>query len=65
MKTNNQFGFVTLIGSVIMLLIDPRRRNNTRYLQPKYNKLNQIIGYITLIIVFLILMYYLILSNTG
>ena len=55
MKQKRFFGFIEMIGSVFMLLIDPRSNNNKEYLKNKYLKLNRIIGVCVLVILFLIL----------
>ncbi len=45
----NNYGFFEFIGSVIMLMIDPSR-NNKKYINPKYYKLDKIVGILSFII---------------
>ena len=53
----NYFGIVEMIGSVVLVLLDPVRTNNKKYLDKKYNSLNRIIGFITLSILIIALLY--------
>ena len=53
------FGFFEMIGSIILLLIDPNRRDNKKYLDSKYLKINRVIGIVTVIIVLGLISYYL------
>ena len=57
---DNRFGFFELIGSVILVLIDPIRKNNKKYLNPKYSRANRIVGVIASIVIMLVAMYYII-----
>ena len=43
------FGFIEMIGSIILLILDPDRTNNKKYLSRKHYKANRIVGIITLI----------------
>lgn len=45
-----------LIGSIVLLLVDPERNNFRRYLQPKYYKLNRYVGIITVLTMLIILL---------
>ncbi len=60
MNKKRLFGFIEMIGSVILLLIDPNRRDNKKYLKPDYLKTNRIVGIITISILLLIGLFYLI-----
>lgn len=53
----NYFGIVEMIGSVVLVLLDPVRTNNKKYLDKKYNSLNRIVGFITLSILIIALLY--------
>ena len=55
----NHFGFIEAIGSVILVLLDPVRTNNKKYLNKKYNTLNRIVGFITLLLSIIIILYFL------
>jgi len=57
---NHSFGFIEMIGSIILLIIDPNRRNNKKYLNRKYYKANRVTGFIALISIFIILTYLII-----
>ena len=50
-KEHKNFGFIEMIGSIVMLLFDPIRMDNKKYLQEKYYTLNRIIGIITLSVI--------------
>ncbi|MBV37007.1 MAG: hypothetical protein CMP47_16385 [Rickettsiales bacterium] len=56
---NGRFGFFEVVGSIILLLIDPNRRDNKKYLNPKYLKANRIVGIISCAILVGIGIYYL------
>lgn len=60
MNKKRHFGFIEMIGSVILLLIDPNRRDNKKYFKPDYLKTNRIVGIITISILLLIGLFYLI-----
>lgn len=49
-----------MIGSIILVLINPNRRNNKEYLKSKYLKLNRIFGFMMLLIITAVLGYFLI-----
>ncbi|MCH3882539.1 MULTISPECIES: hypothetical protein [Tenacibaculum] len=53
------FGFIEMIGSFVLLILDPDRRNNKKYLDKKYNSINRIIGIITLLLLSAITLYIL------
>lgn len=55
-RVSNKFGFMELIGSIVLLLVDPERNNFRRYLQPKYYKLNRYVGIITVLTMLIILL---------
>lgn len=59
MKNKKHFGFVEMIGSVVLLLLEPMNTNNKRYLDKKYYKLNRIVGSITIIILIAVILYFL------
>lgn len=56
-KENGNFGFLEMIGSIIMLLIDTNRMDNKKYLDKKYYRLNKIIGIITVISLLFVIVY--------
>jgi len=57
MKDKRYFGFIEMIGSVVMLKIDPARNNSKKYLSEKYYKLNRTVGIITIVILILLLLW--------
>lgn len=58
-NNNHPFGFIEMIGSVILQLLDPDRTNNKKYLSQKYYKANRVTGIIALVTVTLIIIYLL------
>jgi hypothetical protein len=54
----NHFSFIEMIGSVVLVLLDPVRKNNKRYLNQKYNHLNRVVGIVTLLILLVTLLYF-------
>ena len=56
---NQHFGFIELIGSIVLLLIDPDRRNHKKYLNPKYLKVNRITGIVTISILAFLGIYFI------
>ena len=54
---NRNFGFIEMIGSIILVLIDPNRGNSKEYLKPQYLKLCRIFGFIILTIIFLFIIF--------
>lgn len=48
LMNKKHFGFLEMVGSIILLLIDPNRWDNKKYLKPQYLRLNRIIGIITI-----------------
>lgn len=56
---NGRFGFFEAVGSIILLLIDPNRRDNKKYLNPKYSKANRIVGIVSSAVLLGIGIYYL------
>lgn len=55
MKNKNPRGFVffELVGSIMMLLIDPQRLNHKKYLDQKYYNTNRIVGIMTTVLLIL------------
>ncbi|UOB17891.1 hypothetical protein [Abyssalbus ytuae] len=51
------FGIFEMIGSIILLLIDPNRRDNKKYLDPRYLKINRIVGIVIVIIILGVILY--------
>ena len=56
----DRFGFFEAIGSIILLLVDPNRWNNKKYLNQKYLKANRVTGFIASLLTFVIIIYYLV-----
>ena len=56
--SNKWFGFFEVIGSIILLLLDPNRRDTRKYLDPKYLKANRVVGIVTSVAIFGIAIYY-------
>ncbi len=54
------FGLIELIGSIVLLLIEPNRRGNRKYLKSEFIKANRIAGLITLTLFFSVLIFYLV-----
>ena len=57
---NRNFGFFEAVGSVILLLLDPVRWDTKKYLDPKYLKINRVVGLIASITFLGISIYFLI-----
>lgn len=54
----NYFGFFEMIGSIVLLILDPNNRNNKKYLDNRYLKTNRRIGILAMIILISIGMYW-------
>lgn len=54
----NHFGIIEMTGSIIMLLIDPQRRDNKRYLDKKFLHLNRAVGMITISVIISLVLWY-------
>ncbi len=54
------FGFIEVIGSIVLVLLDPIRINNKKYLDKKYNSLNRVVGIVTLLVLLIALICFLI-----
>jgi len=58
-KKYDNFGLIEMLGSVVLLLIDPDRFNNKKYLNKEHYKANRITGIIIISILILLLLYFL------
>ena len=47
--------FFEFIGSIVLILIDPRINNSRTYLNPKYKKHKRISGFIVLAIILIVI----------
>lgn len=54
------FGFIEMIGSIILLSLDLDRRGNKKYLNEKYIALNKVVGIVVLLFLLIIIFYFLI-----
>ncbi len=55
---NSNFWFLELIGSLVLLLLDPDRSNNKKYLSSEYTNIKIIIGGLTVLTLMIIIIYY-------
>lgn len=56
--SDRRFGFFEAMGSVVLLLLDPNRRDNKKYLNSKYLKANRIVGIVISVAILAIGIYY-------